>query len=66
MVLFADRSIVRGEVEVAAIMPCHASYAWTGNQGDEVIWGRRSVFSQRRKKLLVSEFFLPDIQQSKS
>ena len=60
-VLFSDKSIVRGEVEVAAIKPCHACYAWTGNRGNEVIWGRRSVFRQRRKTLLVSEFFLPAI-----
>lgn len=60
-VLFADRSIVRGEVEVAAIKPCHESYMWTGNKGDRLLWGRRSVFRQRRKALLVSEFFLPDI-----
>lgn len=60
-VLFADRSIKRGEVEVTSLNPNKVNYAWTRHGGKETIWGRRSVFKQRSKALLVSEFFLPDI-----
>lgn len=58
--LFADRSMRRGEVEVSRLSPedglceklrCH----------DEAVWGRRSVFYVGGKPLLVSEFFLPAI-----
>lgn len=59
--LFADRSIFRGDVEASVMSPDHDNYRWTGVQTRHVIFGRRSVFYQRRKKLLVSEFFLPSI-----
>jgi chorismate--pyruvate lyase len=61
-VLFSDRSISRGEVEVTFIAQGDKNYQWTGVQGEALIWGRRSIFYKQNKKLLVSEFFLPDIQ----
>jgi len=60
-VLFSDRSIERGEVEITSMAPSHANYKWTEYKGTEIIWGRRSVFRQRHKTLLVSEFFLPNM-----
>ena len=60
-VLFADKSIVRGEVEITELKSDHPSYLLTGCQTGNALWGRRSVFYKYRKKLLVSEFFLPDI-----
>jgi chorismate lyase len=60
-VLFSDRSIERGEVEITSMASTHSNYIWTQYKGTEEIWGRRSVFKQRRKKLLVSEFFLPNM-----
>lgn len=32
---------------------------------DQDIWGRRSLFQLKKKKLLVSEYFLPDIRDLK-
>jgi len=64
-VLFSDPSIERGEVEITSMTSLHPNYKWTEHKGSEVIWGRRSVFKQRRKTLLVSEFFLPNIIQQK-
>lgn len=60
--LFADKSIIRGEVEATCIGPSDENYKWTGIENSCLIWGRRSVFHQQRKKLLVSEFFLPGIR----
>jgi chorismate--pyruvate lyase len=60
-VLFADKSIVRGEVEVTELKSSHPSYLLSGSQTGKPIWGRRSVFYKYQKKLLVSEFFLPDM-----
>ena len=60
-VLFADKSMVRSEIEVACVKPDSACYVWTHHKGDEVVWGRRSVFWVRKKPLLVSEFFLPEL-----
>ena len=58
-VLFADKTMQRSEMEVAELSPEHLCYAWTGHQGTDPIYGRRSVFRLKRKPLLVSEFFLP-------
>ena len=60
-ILFSDRSIVRGEVEATYIDANHENRKWLGVDTNSLIWGRRSVFYQQRKKLLVSEFFLPGI-----
>ncbi len=63
--LFADKTVRRGPVEIARITPDHALF-WTaigesgvsGRQQTE-IWGRRSLFYFGTKPLLVSEIFLP-------
>jgi chorismate--pyruvate lyase len=60
--LFADRGMRRGVVELARIRPGETLYAdavrdpW---QASGVIWGRRSIFRLGHKSLLVSEIFLP-------
>lgn len=64
-VLFADRSISRGEVEISQLKASHENYKWTQNKDHQTIWGRRSIFYQKNKKLLVSEFFMPEINQLK-
>jgi len=61
-VLFSDRSILRGQVEITSIDASHENYKWMGMNSDYLTWGRRSLFYKQSKKLLVSEFFLPDIQ----
>jgi chorismate lyase len=58
-VLFADKSMHREPMEVTSLKASHKCYAWTQYQGNEPVWGRRSVFRLRNQKLLVSEFFLP-------
>jgi chorismate--pyruvate lyase len=61
--LFADRGMRRGVVELARILPGQALFADVvrGQQPDHgEIWGRRSVFRLAHKPLLVSEIFLPD------
>jgi chorismate--pyruvate lyase len=60
--LFADRGMRRGMVELARIRPGEKLYAeavrGTGQASGE-IWGRRSIFRLAYKPLLVSELFLP-------
>lgn len=58
--LFADRSMSRDEVEVAVLMPNEPLYINTQCCG-ELIWGRRSIFRVGGKPLLVSEYFLPKL-----
>ena len=63
-VLFADKTMQRGSLEIAALTPQHQLYRHaipTTRSRQPVIWGRRSVFYLSGKPLLVSEFFLPDI-----
>lgn len=65
-VLFADRSMERGPVELACIRAGQRLFetAVVGlEQRPEEIWGRRSVFHVGNKPLLVSEIFLPGIRQ---
>jgi len=60
--LFADRGMRRGGVELARIRNGERLYAdATGEShaGAGVIWGRRSVFRVAKKPILVSEIFLP-------
>lgn len=59
-VLFADRSMQRGEVQIARLKPGQVKL---NSSTDEDIWGRRSVFSLSDKPLLVSEYFLPELFQ---
>jgi len=61
--LFADRGMRRGVVELARILsgqPLFADAVRGQPSGPGEIWGRRSVFRLGHKPLLVSEIFLPD------
>lgn len=58
--LFADKSMRRGEVTVSCLQPGDRLYPNTAADGQGV-WGRRSVFRVGGKPLLVSEYFLPAI-----
>jgi chorismate--pyruvate lyase len=63
-VLFADPSMRRGAVQIAAITARHGVFARAIRelkQRPQQIWGRRSVFRVAGKPLLVSEIFLPGI-----
>jgi chorismate--pyruvate lyase len=63
-VLFADKSMRRTELEIAAIAKGQQIYTLaTQHMGAESrkIWGRRSVFSLHNHPLLVSEIFLPQL-----
>jgi chorismate--pyruvate lyase len=65
-VLFADPKLQRTPVEVARIDPRHRLYRMSRGQraaASRPIWGRRSVFRLHDNPLLVSEFFLPELQQ---
>ncbi len=60
--LFADRSMSRGEMEVTSTLPqrcCKQEMAAQNIDANSVIWGRRSVFRVTGKPILVSEYFLP-------
>jgi len=61
--LFADRGMRRGVVELARIRPRETLYADAvrdPRQARGDIWGRRSIFRLAHKPLLVCEIFLPD------
>lgn len=62
-VLFSNKRIVRGDMEVTILSSQHPNYKWTQQEGHKFIFGRRSVFSLYKKSVLVSEFFLPAIIQ---
>jgi chorismate--pyruvate lyase len=60
--LFADRGMRRGIVELARVRPGEMLYTDAVRdpfQAHGEIWGRRSVFRLAHKPLLVSEIFLP-------
>lgn len=60
--LFTDRSLRRGELELARIEPgerLHAAAVAGTKSVPKEVWGRRSVFHVRGKPLLVQELFLP-------
>ena len=62
--LFADPSMRRDSMQIAKIKPGDYFYQQAClplTQRPDHLWGRRSVFYLNRKKLLVSEFFLPTI-----
>lgn len=66
--LFADRRVRRGGIEIAAISPEHALYNMiTGGRrtagGGGAIWGRRSIFTLAGRPLLVNEIFLPSLMR---
>ncbi len=63
-VLFADPSMCRSDIEIAAIKPGQPLFARATaclQEPPTEIWGRRSAFFLDRKPLLVSEIFLPEI-----
>ncbi|MCG6975550.1 MAG: chorismate lyase [Acidiferrobacterales bacterium] len=63
--LFADPSMRRSEVEVVRVTGRDKLYGIVAAQLERtpaVIWGRRSVFTLHDKPLLVSELFLPVIE----
>ena len=61
-VLFANRTMHRGAIEIARIPPQIAlnRLAWGEQDAAGTIWGRRSVFHLYNLPLLVSEIFLSD------
>jgi chorismate lyase len=62
--LFADKSVQRGRMEVTCIKPGQPIYEIATRDLKNVstpIWGRRSIFYRDTKPLLVSEIFLPTI-----
>ncbi len=60
--LFRDRTMRRGPIELAHVDDVPAFNQKTGVQSDaQPLWGRRSVFTLRGRQLLVSEFFLPPL-----
>lgn len=66
--LFSDRTMRRDKMEIACIRPGQYFFLQackTLAEKPDKIWGRRSVFYLRNKKLLVSEFFLPTISKCK-
>ncbi len=64
-VLFADPTMKRGEVEVTRVVPGQRLFRLMVAQSHQTpreFWGRRSVFRLRDRPLLVSEFFLPSLE----
>jgi len=63
-VLFANRHISRGSIEIAKLTKKHTMFDTATRQTatpTDTIWGRRSVFTIADKPLLVSELFLTDL-----
>jgi len=62
--LFRDRSLRRGALEIACLSPAHDLFqlACANQQSTPAkIWGRRSIFFLHDKPLMVCEFFLPGV-----
>jgi chorismate--pyruvate lyase len=67
-VLFADPTMQRSEVEVARVGQGRRLFQramQNKTSHSHEIWGRRSVFTLRGQPLLVSEFFLPPLEQKR-
>lgn len=60
-VLFSDHTMTRQPVEVALLHAGHVYHERINGLTEESVWGRRSVFTLKGEKLLVSEFFLPEL-----
>lgn len=61
-VLFSDRSIVRGPMQVTRLLPHHRLYQMAvgpSTPPPAVLWARRSLFYLAGRPLLVNEVFLP-------
>jgi len=66
--LFADPTMRRGELQLARLNVHDKLHTIVTRQLDQtpaVMWGRRSVFTLARKSLLVSEIFLPVMEEMK-
>lgn len=62
--LFADRSVRRGPMEIAVIPTgSHLHRIALGGRRKTQIWGRRSLFYYGTRPLLVSEIFLPALRR---
>ncbi len=57
--LFRDRTMYRGEMQVALVGPEQGAYGAVA--GSRPLWGRRSVFTVAGRPLLVNEIFLPSL-----
>lgn len=66
--LFAKVNLQRTAMEWAQIKPGTVLYRSIQSHCElhDNIWGRRSLFNLNTKKILVSEFFLPHIQNLRS
>ena len=66
-ILFANKHIRRGTIEIAKITnqhKLHKTALMFSQQKSDAIWGRRSLFRIADKPLMVSEIFLPDLTRS--
>lgn len=67
--LFTDRSLERGELELARIRPGQRLFAAATagvRPAPAEIWGRRSIFRIGGKPLLVQELFLPALHRCRT
>ncbi len=61
-ILFADKSMQRKPVEIARVNTRQKYNTWMQVEfGQKEIWSRRSVFILKKHKLLVSEYYSPDV-----
>ncbi|WP_341938128.1 chorismate--pyruvate lyase family protein [Marinimicrobium sp. C2-29] len=60
--LFAQPDLERGPIELSRMTPRNSSVP-ASLQGEEALWGRRSIFRLEARPLLVSEVFLPAFTQ---
>ncbi len=62
--LFAQPSLKRSSLQWSLITPSSSLHQLIrqNNDVDSDVWGRRSLFHLKQKRLLVSEYFLPAIQ----
>ena len=68
-IIFSDKRIRRAEMEFALLTPETPLFRLAAQALGtewEGFWGRRSLFSIARKRLLVSEVFVPDIAHEPS
>lgn len=67
-VLFADKTMRRGDLEIACLMRGHALFESASRAlaaRPQSIWGRRSLFQLSGKPLLLTEIFLHDMSSCK-
>ncbi len=60
-VLFSDKSMTRTPIEITSLNADHFFLNWMQSENTESVWGRRSVFTLKGERLLVSEFYLPEL-----